>query len=189
MHEHNRYKQYFNLRNMITENEINSCLHLINRIKEHRHDKIKAKQIYKFEHLYFIKHRYHHNFTRGSEDFDNIGQVTLSRHSHLQPSSSSIKSNASGNSTTPAAPMAPTPSVTTPLAHTTPSVAPSQTPTGPSDTCINSTNYTKHKWEINLSNTPILQCKITIGKRSQPCHSTHIPPKEAYITVVEETCS
>ena len=53
MYEHNRCKQYSCLRNMINENEINSCLSLINRIKEHRHDKIKARQINKFECLYF----------------------------------------------------------------------------------------------------------------------------------------
>ena len=124
MCEHNRYKQYSHLRNMITENEINSCLHLINRIKEHRHDRMKARQIDKFECLYFKKHGHHHNFTRGLENFNNISQVTLSGHSHLPPSSSSTRTNVSGNSTTPAALMAPTPSATTPSAPTAPSVAP-----------------------------------------------------------------
>ena len=118
MYEHNRHKQYSCLRNMITKNETNSCLHLIKGIKEHRHDKIKARQINKFEHSYFKKHGYYHNFTRGLENFNNISQATLSGHSHLLPSSSSTISNASGNSTTPAAPMAPTPSVTTSLAPT-----------------------------------------------------------------------
>ena len=44
------------------EHDINRCLQLIYKAKEHRHDKIKRKQIDKFEHLYFKKHGYHHNF-------------------------------------------------------------------------------------------------------------------------------
>ena len=152
MYEHNRYKQYSHLRNMNIKNVINSCLHLINRIKEHRHDKIKTRQIDKFECLFFKKHGYHHNFTRGLANLDNISQVSLSRHSQNLPSnSSSNTSNASSNSTTPAAPMAPASTVITSSAPRTSMEAPSHTSTRPSHTCINSTNNMKHKWIINLS--------------------------------------
>ena len=156
MYGHNRYKHSSHLRNMITKNEINSCIHLINRIKEHWHDKIKRRTIGKFKHLYFKKYGYHHNFTRGSEHLNNISQVTLSGHSqNLPSSSSSTTSNVSGYSITPAATITQAPKVTTSLASTAPTVAPSHTCTRPSQTCINSTNNTKQKWVINLSNTPL----------------------------------
>ena len=54
MYEHNRYKQYSHPRDMITENEIIICLHLINRIKEHRHDKIKQGRLIS-SNIYFSK--------------------------------------------------------------------------------------------------------------------------------------
>ena len=74
MYEQTRRKQYTFLRNMLNEHEhdINRCLQLINKVKEHRHDKIKRKQIDKFEHLYFKRYGYHHNFSKGSPNFDNI---------------------------------------------------------------------------------------------------------------------
>ena len=171
---------------------LNFCLHLINRIKEHRLDKIKARQIDKFKYLHFRKYAYHHNFTRGSKYFDNINtaNVTLSGHSHLPPSSSSTRSNASGAFSTPAAPMAPAPSVPTPLAPKTPSVAPSHNPSGSRHTCTNSDN--KQKCVINLSNGcwyKYTSTRIPIGKRPKLCHSPKVPPKESYNTVVEEACS
>ena len=52
MYEHNRAKSYSQLRNHISEDDIIKCMHLINKIKEHRHNKIKRKQIDKFEHLF-----------------------------------------------------------------------------------------------------------------------------------------
>ena len=55
MYEHNRYKYYSPLRSMVTENEVNSCVQLINKIKEHRHGKIKARQIDKFKQLVLKK--------------------------------------------------------------------------------------------------------------------------------------
>ena len=66
--------------------------------------------------IYFSKRNgYHHNFTRGLANLNNIGQVSWSGHSQNLPSnSSSTTSNASGNSTTPAAPMAPAPTVIQP---------------------------------------------------------------------------
>ena len=81
MSEHNRYKYYLCLRNMIRENEVNSCLQLINRIKEHRYAKLKAKQIGKFEHLVpkSEKNGHHHNFTRG----DHSASFNISQNSSL----------------------------------------------------------------------------------------------------------
>ena len=49
MYEQNRYMYYSQLRSMIMKIEIYMCIHLINKIKEHRHNKIKVKQIDKFE--------------------------------------------------------------------------------------------------------------------------------------------
>ena len=161
MYEHNRCKQYSCLRNMITKNEINSCLHLINRVKEHRHDKNKVRLVVKFKHLYFEKkHGYHHNFTRGSENFKNIANG----------------SNTSGNSSTPATLMAPGPSVITPLAPTAPSVAPSNNPIGTRHTCINSDNI-KQKWVINLSNTPSHQHKNHYWQEAKLCYSSQVLPQ------------
>ena len=37
MHEHNRAKCYSQLRNLILEDDIIKCIHLVNKIKEHRH--------------------------------------------------------------------------------------------------------------------------------------------------------
>ena len=166
MYEHNRCKQYSHLRNMINENEINSCSHLINRIKEHRHDKIKARQIDTFEHLYFKKHEYHLNFTRGSENSNNINtaDITLSRHSHFPPSRSSTRSDASSNSSTPAAPTIPAPSATIPLTSLAPSVAPSHNSRRARHTCINFDD-TKQKWVINLSNTPLTPVQESLLER------------------------
>ena len=73
MYGQTRFKQYSHLKIMLNEHEhdINRCLQLINKVKEHRHDKIKRKQINKFKHLYFKKYGCHHNFSRGSPNFDN----------------------------------------------------------------------------------------------------------------------
>ena len=35
----------------------------INKIKEHRHNKTKRRQINKFDHLFFKRYGYHHNLT------------------------------------------------------------------------------------------------------------------------------
>ena len=43
----------------------------IHRIKDHHHNKIKTKQIDKFEWLYYKIHGYHHNLTRHNNVFDN----------------------------------------------------------------------------------------------------------------------
>ena len=58
MYEQTRCKQYSHHKNMLNKHDqhdqdIAKCIQFINRIKEHRHDKIKTKQIDKFECLYF----------------------------------------------------------------------------------------------------------------------------------------
>ena len=175
MHEHNRCKWYSCLRNMINENEINSFLHLINRIQEHRCDKIKARQIDTFEHLYFKKYGFHHNLTRGSENFAiTTANVILSRHSHLPGSSSSTRSNASRTCSTPAAPMSPSPSATTPLAptiHTSILTTPNKSGSSTSPTA------------------PLHQCKNPYWQEAQTLPQFQSTPKESCITVVEEACS
>ena len=53
----------------------------INRIKDHRHNKIKEKHINKFERLYFKCHGYLHNPNRYAVNLDKIDyRNTLSRH-------------------------------------------------------------------------------------------------------------
>ena len=53
----------------------------INRIKDHRHNKIKEQHINKFERLYFNCHGYLHNLNRHAVNLDNIDhQNTLSSH-------------------------------------------------------------------------------------------------------------
>ena len=51
MYKQNRAKYYLQLRNLILEEDIFNCISFINKIKEHRHNKIKNKQIDKFEFL------------------------------------------------------------------------------------------------------------------------------------------
>ena len=68
----------------------------INRIKDHRHNKIKRKHINKFERLYFKCHGYLHNLNRHAVNLDNINhQNTLSRHQNVPSSFSSTSTPAS----------------------------------------------------------------------------------------------
>ena len=53
----------------------------INKIKDHRHSKMKEKHIDMFKRLYFKHCGYHHNLNRHAVNMDNIDhQNTLSRH-------------------------------------------------------------------------------------------------------------
>ena len=72
---------------------------------------------------------------------------------------------------------------------TAPSVAPSHDPTGPRHTCISSNN-TKQKWVINLSNTPLTPAQESLlAKGPNFAIVPKYAPKESYITAVEEACS
>ena len=61
------------------EQDLDRCRLFINKIKEHRHDKIKNKHINKFEKLHFKQYGYHHNINRHTPSFDNSSNDTLSR--------------------------------------------------------------------------------------------------------------
>ena len=79
-----------------------------NKIKDHRHSKIKEKHIDKFKSLYFKCHGYHHNLNRHAVNIDNINhQNTLSGHQNVPSSNSSTSTTPSNPTTVPATPMAP----------------------------------------------------------------------------------
>ena len=112
MFEKNRSQCYFHLKNMINqhaqETDIEKCILFINKMKEHRHSKIKEKHINKFEHLYFKRFGYHHNLNRHTQNFNNINQdCTLSKHLYVPSSFSTTSSEANYNPSVPATPMAP----------------------------------------------------------------------------------
>ena len=61
--------------------DLERCRLFINKIKDHRHSKIKEKHIDKFKRLYFKHYGYLNNINRHAENINNINhQNTLSRH-------------------------------------------------------------------------------------------------------------
>ena len=133
----------------------------INKIKEHCHNKIKEKQIDKFERLYFKRYGCHHNLNRHSQIFDNIDWENngLSGHQNvpsvfLQPSSHN-----SSNPSVPATPRQPPPSTTTAASNSNQGLPTSNNP----HTC----RCNADKWVINLSNTPSLMNNYPYYKRDQ----------------------
>ena len=58
--EKDQFINYIHLREPLPEDNLFTCTQIINVIKEHRHDKIKSRQIDKFEQL-LKKSGYHHN--------------------------------------------------------------------------------------------------------------------------------
>ena len=152
MFKKNRSQYYSYLKNMINqhdqETDVEKCILFINKIKEHRHRKIKEKHISKFEHLYFKRFGYHHNLNRHTQNLDNIDQdCTLSGHLNVPSSFSTTSSEASTNPSFPATPRAPTPSSSADPAPT----APRHPPSSSRDTC--KTDDHTNKWVINLSKT------------------------------------
>ena len=141
----------------------------INKIKDHRHDKIKTKHIGKFKKLYFKHHGCHYNLSSHTNNSGNINSIpnTLSRQPNVPSSISTTSTTTSTSTSVPATPMAPTPSSSTA--------------------------------DINLShgqvgNKPfqnlLLQRTIIPPiKRPQFCHHPQIPPTEAYITATEQASS
>ena len=139
----------------------------INKIKDHRHSKIKEKHIDKFERLYFKYHGYHHNLNRHVVNLDNINhRNTLSGHQNVPSSFSSTSTTASNQTTVPATTMAPTPSTST----TDYNPAPGLQPSSHSDTCTDCTN----KWVINLSKTPLIKEQLSLLQKG---HNFAITPK------------
>ena len=45
MYEHNRSKVYSQLRNLISEEDLIKCIHLVNNIKEYRHNKPRKDKL------------------------------------------------------------------------------------------------------------------------------------------------
>ena len=180
MYEKTRSKHYSCFKNMINEHDqdedIGKCIQFINKIKEHRHSKIKAKHIDKFKHLYFKRFGCHYNFTRNSQNFNNID--------HNCTLSGQVNVLSSGNPLAPATPMTSTPSASMDPVPT----APSQPPSSSSNTC-KSDDHTK-KWVINLSKTPLTPGQLSLLQKGLNFSTTpKYPPMEAYIKVVEEASS
>ena len=156
----------------------------INKIKDHRHDKIKAKHIKKFEKLYFKHHGCHYNLSRHTNNSGNIDSDpnTLSRQPNV-PSSISITSTTTSTSTSiPATPMAPTPSISTADTNPTPRLPPSST----SHTCTDSHGQVGYK---PLQN-PLTKEQLSLLQKGPNFAITpQIPPIEAYITATKQASS
>ena len=127
----------------------------INKIKDHRHSKIKEKHINKFERLYFKHHGYHHNLNRHAVNIDNIDhQNTSSGHRNVPSSISSTSTTTSNPTSVPATPMASTPSSSTTDSNPAPGLPPSRL----THTCTDCTN----KWVINLSKPPLTKEQLSL---------------------------
>ena len=77
--------------------DLDRCRLFINKIKDHRHDKIKAKHIEKFKKLYFKHHGCQYNLNRQINNSSNINsdQNTLSRQPNVPSSISRTSTTAS----------------------------------------------------------------------------------------------
>ena len=144
----------------------------INRIKEHRHDKIKARQQNKFEQLFFKIHGCHNNLSRHHQVFDNINPNSnnLGSQPNVPTSSSPRHSTPSNNST----------SATT-TANNQPTTA------NPSNT-NNPSKAMDHmfKWVINLSRAPLTNDQLSLLQKGPNFAITpKYPPLDAYITATE----
>ena len=152
----------------------------IHRIKDHCHTKIKAKQIDKFEHLYYKIHGYHHILTRHNNSFDNIdhNNSSLGGKANVPSSIPPRTSTPSITSNVPATTGPPTPSTTTMSNSTTQGNSNSGNPSN-QHTC----RAPQDKWVVNLSNTPLSSKQLSLLQKGPnyaiiPKH----PPIEAYIT-------
>ena len=73
-----QYLQFKDMLNMLNlhdqDADLERCRLFINKIKEHRHNKTKKRQINKFDHLFYKRYGYHHNLTRQmqTQNFGNI---------------------------------------------------------------------------------------------------------------------
>ena len=113
-----REKHYQEFKDTLNQNNLDheQCLErsrtFINRIKEHRHDKIKKKHFKKFEKLYIKRYGYHHNLNRHTPSFGNIdhNSQALSGQSNVPSHFSTRTTSHSSTFSIPATPMAPTPS-------------------------------------------------------------------------------
>ena len=155
----------------------------IHRIKDHCYKKIKAKQINKFEQLYYKIHGCHHNITRHNHLFDNIdhNNSSLSGQPNVPSSISPRSSTTSISSNVPATPRPPTSSTSQTSTLTTQGISTSGNPPNP-HTCRDQSD----KWVINLSNTPLTSEQLSLlQKGSNFAITPKYPPIEAYITATE----
>ena len=132
---------------------------LINKIKEHWHNKIKTKQQGKFECLHYKRYGCHHNFNSHHQFFDHIdcNSNALGRQPNVPSGSSPRPSTSSINSSVPATSMAPTPSTSTTTTQPTQANPTSGNPPNP-NTCRDHMD----KWVINLSRTPLTADQLTL---------------------------
>ena len=152
------------------ETDIGKCIQFINKIKEHRHSKIKTKHISKFEHLYFKRFGYHHNFTRNSQLFNNTDHF-LSRQSNVPSNISTTSPRASNNLPVPATPMGSTPSCSMESAPTT---APRHPSSSSRHTC-KTDDHIKKAGNQPFQNLPYYRTVIPPTERSKFCHNTQVP--------------
>ena len=175
-----RENQYQKFKDTLDQNNSNHEQYLdrsrtfINRIKEHRHDKIKKKHINKFKKLYFKRYGYHHNLNRCNSSFGNINHNShaLSRQLNVPSNFSTRSTNHSSTSSIPATPMAPTPPTHTADFH------PAAKPTSTQTTSFQPYMYQPHGQMGHqfFQTPPHPGTIIPFTKRSQLCHYPQIPP-------------
>ena len=160
--QYKKFKDTLDQNNPDHEQHLDRSRTLINKIKEHRHDKIKRKHISKFEKLYFKRYGYHHNLNRPNNNFSNIDHnfQALSGQSNVPSNFSTRSTNNSSTSSVPATPMALTPSTHTAVFQP---AANQPVPGQPvsNHTCTNHMD----KWVINLSKTPSLRNNYPFYKK------------------------
>ena len=107
--QYQKFKDNLNPNNQEHEQYLDRSRIFINRIKEHRHDKIKTKHIAKFKKLYFKRYGYHHNINRCTSSFDNIDRNSnaFSGQSNVPSRFSTRTTNYSPTLSIPATPMTP----------------------------------------------------------------------------------
>ena len=73
MFEEHRKRHYLQFKNMLNlhdqDADLDRCILFISKIKEHRHNKTKKRQINKFECLFYKRYGYHHNLNRPNTKF------------------------------------------------------------------------------------------------------------------------
>ena len=75
-HKKRDYLQFKNMLNMLNlhdqDADLDRCILFINKIKEHRHNKTKKRQINKFKCLFYKRYGYHHNLNSQTQNSGNI---------------------------------------------------------------------------------------------------------------------
>ena len=156
------------------ETDIRKCIQFINKIKEHRHSKIKTKHIHKFKRLYFKRFWFHHNFTRNSQLF-NITNYSLSRQSNVPSNISTNSPRPSDIPSVPATPMVSTPSSSMDSAPTAPTTVPRHPYSSSRHTCKIDGSHQK-VGNQPFQNPHYYRTVIPPTQRSKFCHNTQVPP-------------